>query len=101
MTDANFDHPKVDRLAAHSLGLLDGEQAGRVADHLKRCAACRSFVETTSREELVALCGTHPGPNRPQEKAEAHQPSTARVEEARPSSVRAGTPVPEAADAPP
>jgi serine/threonine protein kinase len=86
MAEAHLDHPTTHQLAAHALGLVGPEQSAEFARHLERCAACRSFVETTPRSGLIALSSTQTGLAAPPPRPDAGPLSaTLPPEGARPS----------------
>ncbi len=65
-------HPPASVLAAFALGKLDGPAAETVHAHLTGCPACRTVVETTPNDSLMALvrqaaagAGRTPSPARP------------------------------------
>jgi predicted Ser/Thr protein kinase len=59
-------HPSVSALAAFALGRLDAHAAETVHDHLAGCPDCRTVVETTPNDSLLALlrnaAGNTPAP---------------------------------------
>ncbi len=64
-------HPPASVLAAFALGKLDGPAAETVHAHLAGCQDCRTVVETTPSDSLMALfqqaagAGNTPAPSKP------------------------------------
>jgi WD40 repeat protein len=70
-------HPSVSDLAAFALGKLDTSATETVNDHIAGCDECRTVVETTPNDSLVALLRNAPiGTGNTPSPSQAGSPTT-------------------------